>query len=250
MDTTNENPESLVPAAPEIPAPKLPAKLPDGPDSVFDEAFHNVQRLAKLFVASGMFPDVKNMAQAGVKIVAGQELGMTPMRAMRNLFIVDDKIAMMTIEFAARIKESREYDYEVLESTAEGCTVRFTKNGKALTPTSTFTIADAKRAGLTHKKNWVNYPQSMLFWRALAIGARMHCPHLFIGAPYIPEELGAETDEKGTVVTVTNPANDLNAKFKARKAAATQPEETPEKKEPTPEELEAEVAAIEQQLAR
>ena len=46
---------------------------------------------------------------------------------------------------------------------------------------SSFSYAEARAADLTGKDNWKHYLKSMLFWRALSIGARQIAPDLIMG---------------------------------------------------------------------
>jgi hypothetical protein len=53
----------------------------------------------------------------------------------------------------------------------------------------------ASTAGLAGKDIWRQYPENMLFWRAMSNGASAFCPDAFAGAPvYTPDELGADVD--------------------------------------------------------
>jgi len=135
--------------------------------------------LGEVFAASGIFKDIKTAAQAVVKILAGKELGLSPIEAMNSLYIVNDKIAVLTNTIASRIKKSGKYDYAIDKLDEKECTITFIAlNGgdpKELGK-STFTIADAAKAGIVNKDNWKNYPRNMLFARALSNGARWFCP--------------------------------------------------------------------------
>jgi hypothetical protein len=79
-----------------------------------------------------------------------------------------------------------------------------------LTPSSEFTIEDAKKAGLLTSGNrgsWEKYPRNMLFARALSNGAKWHCADIFGGPVYVPEEMGAIVDgDTGTVLQLKAPA--------------------------------------------
>jgi hypothetical protein len=77
--------------------------------------------------------------------------------------------------------------------------------GEALTPTSVFTIEDARAADLIAGKNghtWKKYARNMLFARALTNGARWHCADVFGGPVYTPEEMGAAVDGEGEVIDI------------------------------------------------
>lgn len=74
--------------------------------------------------------------------------------------------------------------------------------------TVVFSEADAKNAGLAGKKNWQQYLDSMLQWRAVSSLCRFLFPDVVLGAGYTPEEIGADTDSEGApvqtgVVTLT-----------------------------------------------
>src|SRR4029077_11710975 len=70
----------------------------------------------------------------------------------------------------------------------EACEIVFTRKGRPLTPSSVFTLEDAERAGL-RGDNYRKFPRNMLFARAMTNGARVHCPEVFVGAVYTPDEL-------------------------------------------------------------
>src|SRR3990167_10426830 len=52
-----------------------------------------IMNLGSVFVKSGMFPDLKSQAQAVVEILAGKELGLSPLESITNLYIVNGKVA-------------------------------------------------------------------------------------------------------------------------------------------------------------
>lgn len=160
-----------------------------------------VKQYAELFFQSGLFSDTKSVAQAAVKIMAGRELGMGPFESMRDISIIQGKTAIGAANIGARIKKTGVYDYQIIKFDAEGAVLRFTKYGKALSPDISFTIEDAKRLQLAGKDNYTKQARTMLFWRAVTMGARMHCPEVFGGAIYTPEELrgGVERDEPADV---------------------------------------------------
>ena len=148
-----------------------------------------IRSMGQVFFESGLFKDVKSQAQAIVKIVAGQELGIPPMAAMTQIQIVEGKPTLTAPAIGARIKSSGRYDYAILEHTKDACEIRFTERGVEL-GISRFTMADAQAAGLAGKEVWKKYPRNMLFARAITNGARWYCADVFTGAIYTAEELG------------------------------------------------------------
>lgn len=159
-----------------------------------------VEGLAQHFVKSGFFQDAKDVSKAVVKILAGQELGFPPMASMTGVHVIQGKITLSANLMAAAIKRSGKYDYRVTRMDDEGCTVVFMQGGETIGESS-FTMADARSAGLMSNPTWKKFARNMLFARALSNGARWYCPDIFGGPMYTPEEMGATVDgETGEVV--------------------------------------------------
>lgn len=159
--------------------------------------------LGKVLAASGYFKDVRQEAQAIVKVLYGAELGIGPISSMMGVHIIDGKPAYSANIMAAAVKKSGRYTYRIRTHTDQECNIEFFEGQDSL-GVSTFTMADAQRAGLSGKPIWKNYPKNMLFNRAMANGFRFHCPDLTGGAPaYTPEELGVPVDGDGNVLEAT-----------------------------------------------
>jgi hypothetical protein len=165
----------------------------------------DLQRLARLFAASGLFgrggnPDAQ-LAQCAVTLLAGMEAGCTPYQSITSIHIINGKPAFSAQLLAQAIKKHPRYDYRVVEKSATVCRIRFLENGEEL-GIETFTAEMAERAGLLKNPTWRSYPEAMLFARALTAGMRTHCPDALGGhTAYTPEELGASNaDEHGMPV--------------------------------------------------
>ena len=151
-------------------------------------SFREIESLADAFYKSGMFTDVKSAAQALVKIQAGKELGLGAVYSMQKLYMVQGKLGMAAETMGALLKRSGKYNYKVLEHTDQKCSIAFYELGQEVY-ISTFTIEDAKRAGLIKPDSgWVKYPRALLFSRALSQGARIVGPDM-TGGGYTLEEL-------------------------------------------------------------
>lgn len=148
-----------------------------------------ITAIAEHFYRSGMFPDLASEAQAVVKILAGQEIGIGPFEAMRGIDVIKGKTALSAGLIGARIKASGRYDYSIIRLDDQGCEIRFFDQGQPLTPHSIFERVDAERAGLLGRDMYSKFPRNMYFARALSNGARWHCPDVFGGAVYTPDEL-------------------------------------------------------------
>lgn len=139
------------------------------------------KNVAQAFFDSGIFKNVKNAAQALVKIIAGREQGLAPIQSMSSVFIYNDQICYLTKVFLAKIKKTKSYDYRVKESNDKVCTIEFYKD-KQLIGTTTYTYQEAIKAGLVNKDNWRKYPTLMLYYRAGSNGIKMFMPEILDGA--------------------------------------------------------------------
>lgn len=144
----------------------------------------------KVFAESGVFPDVKSAAQGAIKVLAGKEVGLSPLQSLNSFYFVSGRMGMAAQTMGALIKKSGKYDYQILVHTPEVCTIAFFSiNGeKTKIGESTFDKKMAAASGSINKDNWKNYPMNMMFARALANGARWFCPDAISGF-YLVEEL-------------------------------------------------------------
>lgn len=161
-------------------------------------------QLGEVFMQSGMFTDIKSQAQAVVKILAGKELGLAPLEAMTNLYIVNGKVALQSKVIGALIKKGGKYDYTIDKIDDQECVITFyqiTDNKRAELGKSSFTVKDAAKAGIINKEVWKSYPRNMLFARALSNGARWFASDAFCG--YSVEEIGSPISNGNAITTVS-----------------------------------------------
>lgn len=152
---------------------------------------NDIMTMAKTFVESGMFADVKQAAQAFVKIQAGQEIGLAPFAAMAGINIILGKPTFGAGIIASCVKGSAKYDFKVKELNDKICSIDFFE-GKELIGNSTFTIEDAKKQST---KNLDKFPKNMLYARAISNGQKWFCPDVFQMSVYVPEEMPEVTIE-------------------------------------------------------
>jgi len=166
--------------------------------------------LGKIFADSGMFPDIKSAAQGCVKIVAGKELGLTPIQSLNAFYFYNGKLGMFAQTISALIKRSKDYNYKIEEHTKEKCTIAFFKNDEELGK-SDFTTEKAAKAGLINKDNWKNYIMNMLFTKALSNGAKWYCPEVICGFSTVEDLQDVEPmPVKPDVVTIKNEEVETN----------------------------------------
>jgi hypothetical protein len=145
----------------------------------------------------GFIPDhFKNSAQVAAVILAGRELGVGPMAALRSFYLVNGKLGMDASFVSGRML-AHGIALEWLRDDDECASVRLSRAG--MPPyVSTFSRGDAERAGLWGSATWRKYPRAMLRARAITAGARAYAADCFAGSVYTPDELrgGDDRDEQ------------------------------------------------------
>ena len=142
-------------------------------------------RFADAICRSGLCPDAfKNQSAVMVALQGGAELGLSPMQSMQNLVVVNGKLGMFAVMARALVESSPVCEYvqdnmnELSGITEWNDTVTATvvckRKGRPEPVRRSFSVADAKRAGLWGKKSkqgnpstWILYPGRMLYARAL-----------------------------------------------------------------------------------
>jgi hypothetical protein len=164
---------------------------------VDEERWEIMERQADVLVKSRILPtrwDTKEKVLAGM--LYARDLRIPPMTLFQNCYSVDGKLSMEVNLLEALAVQRSALTLECKESTSEKAVVVGHRQGWA-DYAVTFTIDDAKRAGLTNKTNWRNYPRQMLMARAKAEVLRFMGADCTSGiACYTPEELGADKAEK------------------------------------------------------
>ena len=114
----------------------------------------DVARLAKIACDSGLV-SVRKPEEAAVILLTGRELGLAPMQSLRGIYVVNGKPVLSADLLVAVVRRSGLCEsWHVDESTAERCTITTKRVGEPKPTTKTWTMADAKRAGVTNKPIW------------------------------------------------------------------------------------------------
>ena len=137
-----------------------------------------------------------------VGILYGMEVGLSPIAALQRMAIIDGRptiwgdAALALVQASGLLISIRE---EIQEDATQPninrltaiCTV--TRHGRAEPVTKTFSVEDAKRAGLWQKPGpWSDYPKRMLAMRARAFALRDAFPDVLAGL-YLREEIEPAT---------------------------------------------------------
>ncbi len=201
-----------------------------------------IMYIGKLMFDAGMFTDIKSLATAQVKVMAGQELGLTPFQAMNSFHIIHGRATMAANLMATKIKGSGRYDYRVVVLTDDLCHIdvyELLPGGKReKIGESRFSKEDAIKAATQNRDK---FARNMLFARAISNAAKWYCPDVFGGqAVYVPGEVVEDpeiiNDAGETVEDIEarreeekKSRREYAAKASSRRTAAKVAEQTPDK---------------------
>lgn len=143
-------------------------------------------RVSKALAQSQRFGQL-SIEAAFVSVLAGQELGIPPFAAITGIHVIQGKPVLGAGILAGLVKASPKYDYRVHEHTDEVCVIAFFEGGDHVGDSS-FSMADAKKAGLLKNPTWTNFSRNMLFARAMSNGCAWYCPDLTMGRVYVEGE--------------------------------------------------------------
>jgi len=161
----------------------------------------DMQRWADGVLASGMAPEsLSTSAKILVATQYGLELGLTPMVALNSIVVLRGRPTIYGDTALAMVKKSGLLKSYLEKVTGEGdgmvaevISERIDSNGFENKVGTTFTVADARQAGLWGKKGtWTTHPKRMLKYKARAFNLRDNFPDILTGMHIYEEMLGEE----------------------------------------------------------
>jgi hypothetical protein len=135
-------------------------------------SFEALYKMSSIMAASGLMPKGMDSTEAVfVAVQMGLELGMSPMQAVQNIAPINGRPSIYGDSVLGLVRASGllEYITETIEGDGEQmlarCVAKRKNEPEAIE--RTFTVADAKTAGLWGKQGpWSQYPKRMLQMRA------------------------------------------------------------------------------------
>lgn len=180
------------------------------PDPTLDrDTLKTLMDAAVRYVASGLLPGEVNTPQKALVIMtAGRELGVPATYALRNIHVVKGKPVCSAELMLALVRRSYGPGaIRVAKTSNTACTVQYREQGWDGISEYTFSIEDAKQAGVAGSNTWKSYPAAMLRARCISAVVRFAFPEAIAGL-YTPEEMGAEVvvNDEGHVHVVDSTA--------------------------------------------
>jgi hypothetical protein len=122
-------------------------------------------------------------------IMTGSELGMTPMQALGAFDVIKGRMGMKPVAMIALVRSHPSIEeIDCVESTATSATWESKRRGSTRVLRTTFTMDNAKVAGLVSSDMYRKWPEQMLMWRAAAVHCRKHHSDITMGF-YTTEEV-------------------------------------------------------------
>ncbi len=146
--------------------------------------FQEVEGMAHAIARSGLF-GMKTPDQALALMLVAQAEGQHPATITQEYDIIQGKAARKTHSVLARFQAAGgTVEWHELSETIADATFSHKAGGKLR---MSWTFEQAKKAGLTNKDNWKNYPRAMLRARCIAEGVRAVYPAA-LGGMLVAEE--------------------------------------------------------------
>lgn len=136
----------------------------------------------------------RTAANITAAILTGQELGLTPMAALRSVVVIQGTPAMTAVALRGLV-QSRGHEIWVESSSDTRAVVCGQRRGSTRVERSVWTIERARQLGLTSKDNWRKQPEAMLVARGTSEVGRRIAADVLLGMPYSVEELADEAPE-------------------------------------------------------
>lgn len=152
--------------------------------AIIPRTVDEVRSLAKMFAQSSLLPpDLRGKeADVFVSIMAGQELGLPPMAALRGVHVVKGKPVLSADTMVAIVLGSGLAEHFVCtDESTTSVTYETKRRGSPHPQRCTWSMEDAQRAGVLGNDNWKRYPRAMLKARCKAMLARDVYPDVLAG---------------------------------------------------------------------
>lgn len=164
-----------------------------------------LKQFGSMIMKTNFFPQVKTVEQACVIILKAKELGIPPVQAFTSIAVINGKPTISAEMMLSLIyKNCKGAVVNYVETSETRCEIKAKRpEAGAEFCVFTFTLDDAKRAGLSGKGPWASYPAAMLRARCISAMARALFADALSGCVYTPEELGAAVSEDGELLDVT-----------------------------------------------
>lgn len=185
---------------------QAPTEIPDTLAKLqeWGRTFQAIATASEALAQSPFVPDTFKGKPASVTaaIMAGMELGFSPMASLQAFDVIQGKAAPRAITIAA-ILQSAGHEMRIIEWDDTHCILEGLRKGTGAWQRVEWTLARADQLGLLTKDQWKKQPKTMLRWRCTAELGRIIAPDALLGIPYSAEEVRDMPVVEATIVQST-----------------------------------------------
>lgn len=178
-------------------------------ESIVPRTFAEANEFAKALATSSIIPVAlrSKAPDVLVMILAGRELGLAPMAALRSFHVIEGTPRLSADGLAAVVVSSPSCEYlRIIESTDSACTWETKRTGHSTPTRKTWTKDMAVRAQIWGRPGpWQKFPHRMLSARAKSELCRDVYPEIAAGLVSVEELEGDEIVTGGPPVFVAPP---------------------------------------------
>jgi hypothetical protein len=182
------------------------------------QSFDDAYRFSKMVAASEFAPkDFRGKPESCMLAIQhGSEVGLSPMQSLQSIAVINGRPTIWGDAALALVQASAvcEFVYETVEGDGEKmeAVCQAKRRGYAKPTTVTFSVTDAKKAGLWGKAGpWTQYPKRMLQLRARGFALRDAFPDVLRGLVTAEEARDYhDTETPAAVAEVPQPAKALD----------------------------------------
>lgn len=133
-------------------------------------------------------------------LLYGDALGLQPMTSLKEIHVIDGVPGLSAAAMAALVRKAhpghrlRREELRDEEGRFLGVKAFAERGDTGETDEYEFNLVMAARAALMSKNNWKNYPEAMCTARAYSQLCTFLFPDVFMGSPYVPEEIESFSD--------------------------------------------------------
>lgn len=198
---------TALPNITQLPAPQPPERGASFPAvrPIIPRTYQEVAAMAAATCKAGIARKFENdPSRVAAIMMSGMELGLKPLAALRLFYMTPEGQPSLSARGMLAVVQSSgllEKWTDVIEGDGDAREAVITVKRRGLpTLTRTFSMADAKKAGLLGKQNWSKYSDRMLWNRAVSFALNDLFADL-LGGLYEPSEVGGPViDEDGEIV--------------------------------------------------
>ena len=160
--------------------------------SSLEQVLEEIQSIPKIAEELLKLPHYKKLGFEKICVIieAARNMGIKPQRALSGGFYV---LREGKIEIGYRLLNeiiiSRGHEIKLLQDTPDICELEGIRKDTRSSQRASFSMEDAKRAGLIRPGPWMQYPQDMLYARALSRLGRRHFSDIITSNTYVEGEL-------------------------------------------------------------